>query len=123
MPPRKGKKKEEPQMGPGSTIRALNDVLKKMLIITGEKKLRRLTIEFTSVGFKYLPLEVFKNEEIAEIAVKLMMSFNKIKKLPGNVEALQNLRHLEMRSNGMKKLPSTLFKIPSLEYVSGCLSQ
>lgn len=124
MPPKaRGKKdKEEPQMGPGSTIRALNDVLKKMLIITEEQNRRKLRIEFTSVGFKLLPLEICKNEEIAELATELMTAFNRLKKLPGSIDALQNLKYLDMRSNIMKSIPSSLFRIPALEYVSLCLS-
>lgn len=116
MPPKDDK--PPPVMGPGSKIKSLIDALKKHLIITEDKKKRVLTIDFTAVGFKTLPVEICKNEEIIELAQVFYMPFNKLKKLPGNIDELRFLRYMDMRSNQMNAVPASFFKIEGLEYVS-----
>ena len=55
---------------------------------------------------------------LSELATKFLLPFNKLKKLPANIDALINLRYVDMRSNLMTGIPGTFFKIPNLEYVS-----
>ncbi|RUS80080.1 hypothetical protein EGW08_012158, partial [Elysia chlorotica] len=116
MPPKEKEEKPPPAMGPGSKIRALIEALRKHLIVTEDKKKRQLLIDFTSIGFKNLPIEICKNEEVCELATKFLLQFNKLKKLPANIDALINLRYVDMRSNLMTGIPGTFFKIPNLEY-------
>lgn len=115
----KGKKDKGPTaMGPGSTIAGLNDVLKKLIKIHLAKQGPRVTLNFASVGFKLLPLEIFKNEEIMTLTTEFLAQFNRLKKLPSEVEVLKNLSRLDFRSNRLTSIPATLFNCLFLEYVS-----
>lgn len=113
MPP-----KEIPQMGPGSKIKALIDALKKNLIIAENKKQKYLIIDFTNIGFKYLPMEICKNEEVCELAAVFFLQFNKLKHLPDNICNLKFLRYMDMRNNNMSFIPAVFFQCIFLEYVS-----
>lgn len=104
-------------MGPGSKIKALIDALKKNLIYVQGKK-TTLIIDFTDIGFKLLPLEVCRNEEICQLATVLMLRYNKLKNLPENVSNLANLKYVDMRNNPMTYIPFSFFQCYQLEYVS-----
>ncbi|KAI8764408.1 leucine-rich repeat protein soc-2 [Biomphalaria glabrata] len=112
MPP-----KEIPQMGPGSKISALIEAVKKNLIITEVKTKRELLIDFSSCGFTVLPVELCKNEEVIELAVKFLLPFNRLKQLPGNIDALVNLRHIDMKCNVMTSIPGSVFNLQQLEFL------
>ncbi|XP_012940459.1 plant intracellular Ras-group-related LRR protein 4, partial [Aplysia californica] len=117
MPGKEKDDKPPPAMGPGSKIKGLIDALRKHLIVTEDKKKRQLLIDFTSVGFKTLPVEIPKNEEVCDLATRFLLQFNKLKKLPGNISELRFLRYVDMRSNQMSSIPASFFKIETLEYL------
>lgn len=112
------KEKEIPQMGPGSKIKALVEALRKMLTIVEDKKHRYVVINFKYVGFRSMPLEVCKNEELSDLTEIMFIQYNHMKALPVEMEFLKHLRYIDMTFNIMTKIPFQLFMCTTLEYVS-----
>ncbi|CAL1542433.1 unnamed protein product, partial [Lymnaea stagnalis] len=52
-----------------------------------------------------------------ELATTFLLPFNRLKRLPENIDALRNLRYVDMRSNVMTSIPPIFFNNQCLEYV------
>lgn len=110
------KKKDEkppPATGPGSKIVSLPDPVKKYL-----KKLpdgKKIHLKFGNGNWKSLPVEIYDNEEISQLAIKFTAENNRLKRLPKSIAALENLEHIDITNNTLSAFPGSVSRMKKLE--------